>query len=193
MKNRHGTMFTILVLAFATAAPLAGCSSESAGGPGGASGGMPREDDLFACGLAPSCSQLLYHLGPLDSPDAAACAGKIVTSNGSGVISDSYQPGGPYTYLVEGLTILLGDGTAIHQTRRRQCDGDAPPCPDDLDDLPWEPPSRQERCDVMTDQACAQNDNVCLWSPTIGLENCSATETHTCADVEMALAGAGGT
>ena len=183
---------SLLALALAVAATACANSPVDPGGGGGGEGGgttnQPQHADLFACGAPLDCEQMREHIEP-EPWSALNCAAKLVLANEASVLSALYVPG-PTFYQTESLILLRGDGTALVQTRHRECGWDEV-C---TQPVPWEPSSVHQICDVgHADElaaACAAEDDLsCAWSPwhTDALTNCHDVEDWTCAEVSAAL------
>jgi hypothetical protein len=159
------------------------------------SGGEPEHADLFACeGVTPSCETITAHIDP-EPPEALECAGQLVTSGQPGVISALDAPG-PDIDETQSLIVVLGDGTALVQTRHRDCsEFEDPPC-SFSDPLPWEPSSEHRLCTIEIDAelqaACdpaCETDCDCAWDPFYSpLQDCQPVEDWSCDDVLAALA-----
>jgi hypothetical protein len=164
-----------------------GSTTTGTGGTGGTGGVVQQHVDLFSCGLTPGCDQIIYHNEP--SPASAlTCFAQLVVSGSPGVL-DAVQAPGPYFTQKELLLVVLGDGTALVQSRFRECKTTTCPNP-----VPWEASSAHQICTiVMTDglaAACAAGDpNTCAWSPWYpgGITDCHDVDDRTCAQVTALL------
>jgi len=139
------------------------------------------EVDLFACGLALSCEQVIVHLDP-EPRSAAECIATMMASQtpGAGSILETT---GPDLFETESLSIVRGDGTVVRQTRHRECSG----CDESM--LAWElaaPEICRVRIDVERYQGCLMDTYDCLVS--YALLECEPLEAASCegvlADVE---------
>ncbi len=162
--------------------------TEPSGEGGGDASAPETAPDLFACGLEPSCDRISRHLGP-EPPEALECAARLLVSGRTGVLMALDTPG-PNIDETESLILVLGDGTALVQTRERHC-GDVydPPCQPDT----WETPSLHQICDIEISpsekEACEEDDERgCFWDPWFGLRNCQAVDDTTCNDIADRLA-----
>lgn len=179
----------------------AGENAPEDGGDGGAGpgpsttsssgGGADAPDpavDLFACGFELSCQQFYHHTYP-HLTEAQPCAARLLVGGGTGVLS-SLLSIGPYVDETESVIFVLGDGTALVQTRERHCGApDDPPCQADT----WEAPSLHQICDVeispSMEEACEEDsEEECVWVPWSGLSNCQAVDDSTCNDIADRLA-----
>ncbi|KYF91964.1 hypothetical protein BE20_13230 [Sorangium cellulosum] len=158
-------------------------------GEGGGDVSAPETaPDLFACGLELSCEKISRHLGP-EPREALECAARLLLSGGTGVLAALDTPG-PFIDETESLIVVLGDGTALVQTRERHCGApDEPPCQPDT----WEAPSLHQICDVdipeSMEEACEEDsEEGCVWVPWSGLSNCQAVDDATCTDLAERLA-----
>jgi len=151
---------------------------------------------LFACGLAPVCDNLHFHLD-VGSPEAQECAARFIVSGQPGVLTADESIGGSL-WETESLVIPLGDGTAIVQDRHRDCFD----CIED--DLPWETVTTRicqlEDVSGLT-RACGDEDDDthdaydaygCRWNywgvNAPGLMNCKPAErAYMCDEVEALL------
>ncbi|MBL4688328.1 MAG: hypothetical protein JKY37_27320 [Nannocystaceae bacterium] len=111
----------------------------------------PEHVDLFGCGLPTACDPIIQHIDP-EPPEAVTCASDLAQSGAPGVL-DALDTPGPDINETQTLTIFLGDGTAVIQSRRRSCfDLDVPPgeteCPAQGRPLPWEPVGPHRLCTV---------------------------------------------
>ncbi|WP_437895538.1 hypothetical protein [Sorangium sp. So ce124] len=143
--------------------------------------------DLFACGFELSCERVVVHISPIP-PEALTCAAKLVIGGSTGVLSSLLTPG-PYIDETESLILVLGDGTALVQTRERHCGREGMECgPTPV----WEAPSPHQICDLVVspdvEAACEEDAEGCGWRPWADLANCRAVEEHTCEDVAALLA-----
>jgi hypothetical protein len=142
---------------------------------------------------------MVSHLWYWESTEAVACAGDLVTSGWPGVLLARDDPG-PDIHQTQSLVILRGDGTVVLQNRERHCGGDAPPCPTDLDNLPWEPPTVQQQCSVVISSelaaACAAGGAggsdggtamPCYWWPWGNLTECTTIDELSCSEAEAIL------
>jgi hypothetical protein len=159
-------------------------SSDTTSG-GGADAPDPALD-LFACGFEPSCDQVFVHMYPLP-PEALPCAAKLVLGGGTGVLRWLVTPG-PYVDETDSLIVVLGDGTALMQTRERHCGREGMECgPTPV----WEL-SPQTICDLVVspaiEAACEADAKECTFSPRSNVANCRLVEEHTCEDVAALLA-----
>ncbi|WP_438005962.1 hypothetical protein WME89_46110 [Sorangium sp. So ce321] len=167
--------------------PDTGTDPSGEGGGGGASA-PETAPDLFACGLELSCDKISRHLAA-EPREALECAARLLLSGGGGVLSALDTPG-PFIDETESLIVVLGDGTALVQTRERHCGApDEPPCQDDT----WEAPSLHQICDVeipaSMEEACEEDsEEGCVWVPWSGLSNCQAVDDATCDDIADRLA-----
>ena len=142
-------------------------------------------ENLFECSLTAACEQIYFHLDP-EPADALACAADLIANGTPGVLSAIESLGGDIDE-TEKLVVLLGDGTALHQSRHRGCGGSEP-----CSDPPWEPVSRHSICDIADRRdvveacSCSGEDcGRCEWHPFEGaLINCREVEDWTCEDVE---------
>lgn len=149
----------------------AGGQAGAAGGAGGGGqggqggqGGTPLNDQLlFDCGLRYACVQDVGHLGPI-SEDELRCGGELIASGLPGAVLVTGNPG-PLPTLWEDLTVVLGDGTAIKQSRARcitegDCMGRWGPG--------WTYIGPPELCDVQVQPediaGCGQPEGICSWS-----------------------------
>jgi hypothetical protein len=171
-----------------------GTGGSGTGGAGGSGAGGtdagPPHNDLFACGVALSCERISTHLYP-EPPWALECAAKLLLSGAPGALSTLLTPG-PYIDEVEDLVLLLGDGTALIQTRERHCGA---PGEDPCGVTPqWEPVSAHQLCKVEVppglaqacDPGCMTSCN-CSWNPQ--WSECAPVEDWTCQAVMTALGG----
>ncbi|XXX75512.1 hypothetical protein WMF30_48470 [Sorangium sp. So ce134] len=156
----------------------------SGAGEGGGDASAPETAlDLFACGLEPSCDKISRHLSA-EPRDALECAARLLLSGGPGVI-DALDTPGPYIDETESLIVVLGNGTALVQTRERHCGApDEPPCQADT----WDAPSLHRICDIeispSMEEACEEDsEEGCVWVPWSGLSNCQAVDDYTCNDI----------
>jgi hypothetical protein len=158
---------------------------------GDTEGEAPQHVDLFACeGLSLSCEQITVHIDG-EPAEAVECAAHLVVSTDPGLLSVVDAPG-PNIDEVEHLMVILGDGTAILQTRERHCgiDEDCDP------NLPWEAASAHQVCDVEVaeglaaacDPAC-ETECYCRWEGLGQLRNCETIEDWSCDDALAALQG----
>ncbi|WP_438039007.1 hypothetical protein [Sorangium sp. So ce128] len=161
-------------------------SSDTTSG-GGAEVPEPAALDLFACDFEPSCQPVTMHAYP-SPPEALSCAAKLVTGGGTGVLSSLLTPG-PYIDETESLIFVLGDGTALVQTRERHCGREGMECGPTL---VWEAPSPHQICDLVVspdlEAACEEDAEGCGWWPWADVANCRAVEEHSCEDVAALLA-----
>ncbi|MDI1476245.1 hypothetical protein [Polyangium sp. y55x31] len=142
----------------------------------------PAHVDLFACGVQLSCPAYCTHLsyGDCGGMEALSCPGDLWLEGVSGAIEMNDRPG-PGNWMGDKLTLLLGDGRALVQSRSRSCD-DGGSCA--LGSLPWEL-GAHELCDVAAPPATCQPGN-CSEFPK--LENCVPLETDwTCGEVSAAM------
>jgi hypothetical protein len=135
-----------------------GGDEASGGSDGGdeASGGGDLGDppaDLYACELPQDCSVDVGHLGDEATPEAMACISDAVLSGEHAVLHSTSTPG-PYPSEYQGLTVHLGDGTALWQGRSRCLVEDG--C-DEQNTTEWKLGDLQ-RCDVV---AVDQEPSVC--------------------------------
>ncbi|WP_437764825.1 hypothetical protein WMF27_33245 [Sorangium sp. So ce281] len=163
-----------------------GPESSDATSGGGADAPDPALD-LFACSFEPSCEPVTMHSYP-SPPEALPCAAKLVTGGGTGVLSSLLAPG-PYIDETESLIFVLGDGTALVQTRERHCGREGMECGPTL---VWEAPSPHQICDLVVspdlEAACEEDAEGCAWRPWADVANCRSVEEHTCEDVTALLA-----
>jgi hypothetical protein len=143
--------------------------------------------DLFACGFELSCQQF-YHHAYTHLTEAQPCAARLLVGGGTGVLS-SLLSIGPYVDAVESMIFVLGDGTALVQTREMHCGRSGMACGSPPG---WDAPSQHQICDLEVspevEEACAIDGEGCSWSPWSGLTSCRAVEEHTCEEVSMRLA-----
>ena len=200
---------TTAALSITAALILAACSSSSnsgdsttttteaqgGGGHGGghATGGacgtgvvVQQHVDLFSCGLTLDCEQMSNHINP-EPQSALNCFAHQVLSTQPSVLDALSNPG-PYLSEHERLIIPRGDGTALLQSRRREC------LAWEHGPIPWEASSAHQICDLIIDPgleaACNGGDeSACYWAPwgyptpAGGLTNCQDVADWTCADV----------
>ncbi|WP_437587368.1 hypothetical protein [Sorangium sp. So ce1000] len=162
-------------------------SSDTTSG-GGAEAPDPAVD-LFACGFEPSCEPMSLHVSPIP-PESLSCAAELVLGGGTGVLRSLLTPG-PYIDETDSLIFVLGDGTALVQTRERHCGGEGMAC----GSTPaWEPPSQHQICDLVVspdlEAACEADADGCnFWYVGEGyVTNCRAVEEQTCEEVAARLA-----
>ncbi|AUX35909.1 MULTISPECIES: hypothetical protein [Sorangium] len=165
----------------------AGTESTSSSSPSGDdTGATDPAVDLFACGLEPSCERVVMHASPTPT-EALTCAAKLVVGGGTGVLGALLTPG-PYIDETESLLVVLGDGTALVQTRERHCGREGMECGPTLG---WEAPSQHRICDLVIspelEEACTDDAEGCSFWPWRDLSNCRAAEEHTCEDIAALL------
>lgn len=156
------------------------------------SGAAPEHLDLFACrGLTPSCEQMTQHIDP-EPAEAVECAGQLIASGQPGILSALDAPG-PDIDETEFLIVVIGDGTALVQTRERSCDENDLDC--SYATLEWEPSGEHQLCTLVIDPnlqaacdpACA-TECACGWHPFFGdLGDCQLVEDWTCEDAAATL------
>lgn len=98
-----------------------GGGDEASGGSDASGGGGDAGDppaDLYACDLPQDCFMDVGHLGEGVTLQAAACVSDAVLSGEHAALYSTSTPG-PYPSEYQGLTVLLGDGTALWQGRSR--------------------------------------------------------------------------
>ncbi|MDI1442564.1 hypothetical protein [Polyangium sp. 6x1] len=142
----------------------------------------PAHVDLFACGVQLSCPEYCTHLGVGDcgGAEALTCPGDLWLEGSSGAIQVNDRPG-PGNWMGDKLTLLLGDGRALVQSRSRSCLDSS--C-SDLQTMPWEL-AAHELCDVADPPDTCQPGS-CSQFPK--LENCVPLETDwTCGEVTAAM------
>jgi hypothetical protein len=147
----------------------AGGGDHSGGGDvGGGDAGEPAAD-LYACDLPQDCFMDVGHLGEGVTLEAMACVSDAVLSGEHAVMFSTSTPG-PYPSEYQGLTVHLGDGTALWQGRSRCLVEDG--C-DEQNTTEWKLGDLQ-RCDVVAvDQEPAscgfEEGERCVYD---SLENC---------------------
>lgn len=154
------------------------------------SGGADAPDpalDLFACDFELSCEQVVVHISPVPA-EALPCAARLVLGGGTGVLSSLLTPG-PWIDETESLIFVLGDGTALVQTRERHCGREGMECGPTL---VWEGPSPHQICDLAVspdvEAACEEDGEGCGWWPWVDVASCRDVEEHSCEDVTALLA-----
>ncbi|AUX39018.1 hypothetical protein SOCE26_004000 [Sorangium cellulosum] len=161
-------------------------SSTTTSSSGGGTDAPDPAVDLFACGFELSCQQF-YHHAYTHLTDALPCAARLLVGGGTGVLS-SLLSIGPYVDETESVMFVLGDGTALVQTREKHCGRPGMECGPPPG---WDAPSQHQICDLEVspevEEACATDGEGCSWSPWPGLTNCRAAEEHTCEQVAMRL------
>ncbi|WP_437793696.1 hypothetical protein [Sorangium sp. So ce693] len=143
--------------------------------------------DLFACDFELSCERVVVHISA-DPPETLPCAARLVLGGGTGVLGSLLTPG-PWIDETESLIFVLGDGTALVQTRERHCGSPGMECgPTPV----WEAPSPHQICDLVVspdlEAACEADTEECAFLPWGDVTNCRAVEEHTCEDVTALLA-----
>ncbi|MEX1367516.1 MAG: hypothetical protein AB1Z98_30590 [Nannocystaceae bacterium] len=84
------------------------------------------------------------------------------------------------------LLLLRGDGTALVQTRQRSCSE----C--DPDELPWEPVSTVQECELMGVEelaAACESEEGCRWWPRGNLGSCTDIDEPTCEEAAAIVTG----
>ncbi len=179
-----------------TAAPTGETTVDPTGGPDTTSAadtdtdtdtGEPTFIDLFACEVPEVCEKISLHIDP-EPPEALECAAQLIVSKQPGLIRALLTPG-PDIDETDSFIFVLGDGTALVQTRERHCDDLEANC--DFDTLPWEPSSAHQICDLMFTEDLAESCGCamepcsgCNWSPFFNaLANCEPVAEFTCAAV----------
>jgi len=115
-----GAATLLLVAGGCTEADGDDASAEDGGGSsvggGGSSAGVDGDPGLLACELPLTC--FIDSGGPYHSPDEAGmyCAAKLLAAGTKGAVLFEYKPGGGGC-TKEHLYLLLGDGTAVRQSR----------------------------------------------------------------------------
>lgn len=184
-------------------APTAGGSSGSSGSSEGESssesGSEPETTDFFACGFTSQCDPVTYDRVPEPS-EAARCIAERAASGRAALVRWIAIPSiTSSTRELDSWIVLLGDGTAVVQSRALLCLEDyAATGDEECDvDLVWSRSQDPVRCDVHVDpEACPDScpegeDCGCTWNPSdgMGLANClSERATWTCDAVEQAIA-----
>jgi hypothetical protein len=153
---------------------------------GGGAGAPDPALDLFACGFEPSCEPVTMHAYPIP-PESLPCAAKLVLGGGTGVLRSLLTPG-PYVDETDSLIVVLGDGTALVQTRERHCGREGMECgPTPV----WEL-SQHKICDLVVspdvEAACEADVDGCVFRPWGDVANCRAVEEHTCEEAAARLA-----
>ncbi|WP_437682282.1 hypothetical protein [Sorangium sp. So ce131] len=168
-----------------------GADPTGAEGGGGAAGdgqgSVPQHVDLFACNVPLTCEKIYSHIDT-EPQSALNCAAELVLAGQPGAVQDLDYTG-PLVSETERLTVFLGDGTALVQSRHREClDPDACPYPvrGEPYHIPWTLFAHQI-CDVVindyTIDGCARGDmGYCIWLPG-SLTNCTDVEDRQCAEV----------
>lgn len=141
---------------------------EGAGGAGTGGGGQAKPD-LFACELPVDCTMDVGHLGESVTPEMMKCQSDLALSGEHGVQRHLSNPG-PYPTHTESLTVFLGDGTAIYQSRSRCASVGA--C-GEQNTTEWQR-SDLQRCDVVpvdveSPSQCGEGEEQCVYPK---LENC---------------------
>jgi hypothetical protein len=191
--TRTAILITIASTAFACSSdPESSGSGGSGGDPGsggagGAGGGVPHAD-LLSCGLVPSCEEVVFHTSPQPF-SAHECASTFAEGTSIGVLLHLWDPDGHYK--LESLVITLGDGTALVQSRERQCTTDCPA---------WEPVSSQQICTIAPAEGtpfgpspqqiaeCPEGDESCRIYSWAILDDCHDVEDRSCDDVSALIA-----
>ena len=168
---------------FGTGATMADEGSES--------GTEPADPGLWDCDISRACPQLIYHLEPWDEFDAVQCAAELIVSGQPGHISALRSD---VVVEIDDWLLIEPDGTALVQTRERECDLADLSC--DVTSLPWSNPSGVLRCTMAGTEdlpdECAAETDACAWHPWWdNLVDCVAVDMPTCEELEAALDGSG--
>lgn len=175
---QRSLLFPLLLLVFTVA-----CASETT------MVDAPAEPplDLQSCGPRLACDEVCSHQGwgdcsSGDFAELRSCVDETLLASTPGAILNLERPG-PGNWEGQILTIVIGDGTVVRQTRSRTCTDVT--C--SLALQPWVVEA-QERCRVFDDGTeCAPQDgpsgNVCSPAAIADCEVVPVDEELTCADV----------
>lgn len=155
--------------------------------------------DLFACDLPLSCDPITEHTMDVDPPGAAECATRLALGDQPGAIDHTLQLGGLAFSDRQRVYVFLGDGTAVMQSRSRECDNFGAPGCDTDDPPPWEPSSEFLLCNVAVDPdiaaacECDETMETCdvACFATMWTEECAPVVDHTCESLTTLLTGGG--
>lgn len=165
-----------------------GLGGDGHGGDGQGGNGVQPPQGLFECAVPILCS-MSFHTYP-EPPESPNCIAELATSGLPGAVVTAMIPG-PYYSRTETLLVYAGDGTAITQSRHKECMS----C--DTATLPWGEPSDIRICDVVIDPAivagCDANDEEACWAMADStIENCQPVAADpTCRDISTILSAVG--
>lgn len=140
--------------------------------------------DLFACELAESCGELFLHID-LEPAESIDCVANLTATGGPGVYR-FLESLGPDLYETYIQTVVRADGTAIRQTKFRECFD----CSGEEEDATEWDVRVPQLCDVEIDAdawAGCEGTGSCgeIWS----YSNCVDAPELECADLDEALDG----
>lgn len=149
-------------------------------------GGEPETTDFFACGFAPACDPVVDD-GMPEPLEAARCVADLAESGRPVVVEWTEIPRDATSVReIESWILLLGDGTAVVQSRALLCLEDYAATGDEECEveLEWSPPQDPLRCEVLLpsdacEEACPEGEDcACAWNPSegVGLANCLLEE-----------------
>lgn len=160
---------------------------DSAGGEDPGSADEPGDDpaaDLFACEVAETCGELFLHID-LEPAESIDCVANLTATGGPGVYR-FLESLGPDLYETYIQTVIRADGTAIRQTKFRECFD----CSGEEEDaLEW---------DVRVPQVCNVEVDADAWALCEGTGSCGEIWSYSncvdapeveCADLDEALDG----
>jgi hypothetical protein len=165
-----------------------GQGGDGQGGDGQGGNAVEPPQGLFECQVPQVCS-MSFHISP-DPPDAPNCMAEQATSGLPGAVTITLVPG-PYYSVTETLIVYAGDGTALKQSRHKDCMS----C--DPSTLLWGEPSAIEICDVEIDPAvvaaCEAGDMLgcSVWADSTLVDCQPVTTELTCDDVVSILSSEG--
>lgn len=172
----HLVSVLVSVLACSGGSDETSDTGTSTGGDTTTGGDVP---DLFACSLPMTCAEQLFHIGP-EPADALACAAEAVLAGEVASLLSTASIG-PDTTSTQTLVILLGDGTALTQSRTS------------LEGGGWAAPGAHQLCTVGVPDgladACAAMETTCAWSAYQQLTECADTAPRACSEL-VSLLGA---
>jgi hypothetical protein len=153
-------------------------------GGGGAGGEAPAYFDLDSCGILLACESMNLHNSSVWPEDAPECAARLLASSERGLVRATLAPGPTASTFLRWIYVL-GDGTAIVQTKDVECFQG--PCIGPILGV-------HQRCDIRGHeeivQRCAESDpddpddRSCSWSPFFeAFENCQEIAEQDCASV----------
>ncbi len=168
------------------AALMFGCSTPADGDSGGNqnadAGAGYTGVEIYPCVTMYDCVQDAGHLGPPPA-EHLRCGGELVASGMPGAVLFTSRPG-PYPTVLNTLTVLYGDGTAVTHSRSRcdTVDGCA-----GQNTAAWSYSGPPQLCDVEVQPAdiasCDQADGPCSWTAG-SLANCvPIPDSWSCQDL----------